>query len=192
MNGLPDGSTCTLGLILNGKLTVANVGDSVATLVKTDGTVSQLSIDHLASKPDEAERIKQANGIVFRDRVNGSINLSRSFGDQPLKEMIIAEPDGLTLQLTDRDDLLILASDGIYRSYTQEYVAERAQQLRKQNMSLGKIAQTIVEEALQLVGTNKPCSDNVTLIIVSLQDYLTEYHTKFSKQILCEDLLIRK
>ena len=106
--------------------------------------------------------------------------------------MIIAEPDGLTLQLSESDDLLILASDGIYRSYTQEYVAERAQQLRNLNMSLGKIAQTIIDEALQLVGTNKPCYDNVTLIIISLRDYLHEYNTTLSKQILCEDLLIRK
>ena len=37
-NGLTDGATCVLGLILNGKLTVANVGDSVATLVKRDVT----------------------------------------------------------------------------------------------------------------------------------------------------------
>ena len=39
-----DGSTCILGLILNGKLTIANVGDSVATIVRKDGTWGQLNL----------------------------------------------------------------------------------------------------------------------------------------------------
>ena len=85
--------------------------------------------------------------------------------------MIISDPEGQTIQLSDDDDLLILASDGIYRSYTPEYVAQRAQQLRKEGNSLGIVAQTIIDEALELVNTTKHCSDNVTLMIVSLRDY---------------------
>ena len=42
-NLITDGSTCVLGLIHNGQLTVANVGDSVATLVKKDGSCRQLN-----------------------------------------------------------------------------------------------------------------------------------------------------
>jgi len=34
----PDGTTCLMGMLLNGKLTVANIGDSVATLIRRDGT----------------------------------------------------------------------------------------------------------------------------------------------------------
>jgi len=34
----PDGSTCILGMLLNGQLTVANLGDSIATLVNKDGS----------------------------------------------------------------------------------------------------------------------------------------------------------
>ena len=56
-NCLTDGSTCVLGLILNGKLTIASVGDSVATMVKRDGSWSQLTKDHLATRPDEILRI---------------------------------------------------------------------------------------------------------------------------------------
>lgn len=43
---------------MNGKLTVANVGDSLATVVKKDGSWSQMSIEHLATNHDEKERIK--------------------------------------------------------------------------------------------------------------------------------------
>lgn len=34
----PDGATCLLGVVLNGRLTIANIGDSIATLVRKDGT----------------------------------------------------------------------------------------------------------------------------------------------------------
>lgn len=42
-------------------------------------------------------------------------------------------------------------------------------------MSLGKISQTIIKEALALVNTTKHCRDNVTLIIISLKDYLNDF-----------------
>ncbi len=93
-NSLIDGATCVLGLILNGKLTIANVGDSVATLVKKDGSISQLSTDHLASSAREQARIQQAEGTIMYNRVNGSINVSRAFGNKDHKPLIIAEPEG--------------------------------------------------------------------------------------------------
>lgn len=97
---------------------MANVGDSLATVVKKDGSWSQMSIEHLATNQDEKERIKLADGIIMHDRVNGSLNVTRAFGDIEHKDCIIPEPDCQTMQLSDNDDLLILASDGIYRSYT--------------------------------------------------------------------------
>ena len=42
----PDGSTCLLGVILNGRLTVANIGDSIATLTRKDGSWEQLNDEH--------------------------------------------------------------------------------------------------------------------------------------------------
>ena len=39
----PDGSTCLLALVLNGWLTVANIGDSIATLAHKDGSWVQLN-----------------------------------------------------------------------------------------------------------------------------------------------------
>jgi len=36
----PDGATCLMGLILNGRLTIANIGDSIATLVHKNGMVT--------------------------------------------------------------------------------------------------------------------------------------------------------
>lgn len=54
---LSDGSCCILALIQSGVLTVANLGDSVCTLVKKDKSYYKLSSDHSPSRPDEKERV---------------------------------------------------------------------------------------------------------------------------------------
>ena len=116
----PDGSTALLALLLNGRLTVANLGDSIATLVHSDGTWVQMNSEHSPNRPDERWRIEQANGCVLKERVNGELSVSRAFGDIEMKEFVISEPECRTIPLTHNEDLLILASDGIHRSYTQD------------------------------------------------------------------------
>jgi len=73
------------------------------------------------------------------------------------------------------DDLLILSSDGLYNSYSQEYVVKRILELRAFGLSLGQISQCVLEECIALENTRKHCYDNVTLIIVSLSAYLQEF-----------------
>ena len=77
----PDGTTCLLGMLVNGKLTVANIGDSIATLVRHDGSWVQMNSEHTPNRQDERMRIEAANGCVFSNRVNGELSVSRAFGD---------------------------------------------------------------------------------------------------------------
>lgn len=126
------GSTCLIGLIMHGKLTIANLGDSVATLVRKDSSWTKLNEEHTPDRPDEALRIQNRNGIIFNKRVEGQLSVSRAFGNLKLKDLIIAEPEGQTWPLTVQDDLLILSSDGLYNSYSQEHVVKRVLELRAQ------------------------------------------------------------
>lgn len=116
----PDGSTCLLGMLLHGRLIVANLGDSIATLVYKDGSWEQMNKEHSPNRIDESLRIEAANGCVFRNRVNGELSVSRAFGDVQMKEFVISEPEFQSKPITQNEDLLILASDGIHRSYTQD------------------------------------------------------------------------
>ena len=44
--------------------------------------------------------------------------------------------------------------------------------------NMGKVAEALVDECLRLEGVSTPCYDNVTLIIVSLSDYLLDYQRR--------------
>ena len=70
----PDGATCLLGLILNGRLTVANIGDSIATLTSCqldqchidqsflDPQGRQLGVAQLRAYPQQAGRAPENRG----------------------------------------------------------------------------------------------------------------------------------
>ena len=101
-----------------------------------------------------------------------------------MKDLVISEPEGQTWPLTQNDDLLILASDGLYRSYSQEYVIKRILELRAQNIPLGQASEIILEECIRLEQVKKPCQDNLTLIIVSLSDYLNDFEQQMTQKQL--------
>lgn len=173
-----DGSTCLMGLVCNGRLTVANIGDSIATLVKKDGSWSQMNTEHSPNCPQERARIEASNGSVIKDRVNGRLAVARAFGDFEMKDLVISDPQCRSMPITKEDDFLVLASDGIFRTYSQDHIVRRVIELRKRHMDLGNIAETIVEECIKCVDSETPCYDNVTLIIVSLGDYLMDYEKR--------------
>mmetsp|Transcript_1333 Transcript_1333/g.1401 ORF Transcript_1333/g.1401 Transcript_1333/m.1401 type:complete len:570 (-) Transcript_1333:130-1839(-) len=62
------------------RLVLANVGDCRAVLSDA-GTAVCLTTPHKPSMPSEKTRIIKAGGWVHRDRVNGVLAVSRSFGD---------------------------------------------------------------------------------------------------------------
>lgn len=74
------GTTAVLILVTKSRYFVANIGDSRAVLCRAGQAVA-LSTDHKPDLPEERERIEKAGGYVKQGRVNGSLSLSRSFGD---------------------------------------------------------------------------------------------------------------
>ena len=121
--GKDSGCTACVALIRGNYLHVANAGDSRC-VVSRDGVAIDMSIDHKPEDDVERNRIEKAGGHVTADgRVNGGLNLSRALGDHtyketeglPLKEQMISpEPDVKKLELTEKDEFLIVACDGIW------------------------------------------------------------------------------
>jgi protein phosphatase 1G len=115
------GTTCCLVLITPTEIYCANIGDSRAVLSRK-GAAVDLSIDHKPEIYSERLRIETAGGYVENNRVNGALNLARSFGDFQYKgkegfkaseQMVISVPEIKSEKLKDAD-FIIVACDGIW------------------------------------------------------------------------------
>mmetsp|Transcript_40392 Transcript_40392/g.39944 ORF Transcript_40392/g.39944 Transcript_40392/m.39944 type:complete len:119 (-) Transcript_40392:770-1126(-) len=102
-------------MIMNNKLTIANIGDSTAFLVKNSNVIS-LTSDHNYSRLDEYNRVASQNlgeFLILKNRLNGQLALSRSIGDLKYRPAITSEAEIQTINLGSLDQYLILASDGV-------------------------------------------------------------------------------
>jgi serine/threonine protein phosphatase PrpC len=82
-----------------------------------------MSTDHKPENSEESERIAKAGGSISYGRVNGNLNLSRSLADfeykrntelKPEEQMITANPEIKSVPITEEDEFLVLACDGIW------------------------------------------------------------------------------
>ena len=77
------------------------------------GKAIRLSYDHKAVDMNERIRIVESGGFIMRDRVNGSLAITRALGDLPLKPFVTGHPFTTETALRPEDDVLILACDGV-------------------------------------------------------------------------------
>eukprot|EP00456_Euglypha_rotunda_P024129 TRINITY_DN1983_c0_g1_i12.p1 TRINITY_DN1983_c0_g1~~TRINITY_DN1983_c0_g1_i12.p1 ORF type:complete len:405 (+),score=27.10 TRINITY_DN1983_c0_g1_i12:84-1217(+) len=113
------------------KVTVGNLGDSRALLVRSTGRFLPLTKDH---KPDnflEKQRVEAAGGSVSFHRVDGDLAVSRAIGDWTFKnatdrkvdeQKVIAVPE-VTVAIARPGDSLLLCCDGLFERLTSKQVA---------------------------------------------------------------------
>ena len=63
------------------------VGDCRVVLSEHAGQARLLTLDHNPKDPREKERVEKAGAFLQRDRVNGILAVTRSFGDLPFKNL---------------------------------------------------------------------------------------------------------
>ena len=110
------GTTAVVALVGTRKLYVANCGDSRAVLCRGGGALP-LTDDHKAAREDETARVEAAGGqILFWNgvRVMGVLAVSRAIGDRGLRPFVIAAPEVTIVGRRHDDELLLLASDGLW------------------------------------------------------------------------------
>ncbi|XWS61305.1 hypothetical protein CRYUN_Cryun07bG0114700 [Craigia yunnanensis] len=172
------GSTAVVAVVGNGKLVVANCGDSRAVLSKS-GVAVALSCDHKPDRTDEMERVEAAGGRVINWnglRVLGVLATSRSIGDQFLKPFVICKPEVTVRELTNRDEFMILASDGLWDAISNE-VACRVVRRCLNGQIRRKSLENIVNEnraaeavaVLVELAIARGSKDNISVIVVELR-----------------------
>eukprot|EP01114_Cavostelium_apophysatum_P007309 TRINITY_DN1938_c0_g2_i1.p1 TRINITY_DN1938_c0_g2~~TRINITY_DN1938_c0_g2_i1.p1 ORF type:complete len:1165 (+),score=384.97 TRINITY_DN1938_c0_g2_i1:206-3700(+) len=172
--GLLDGSTCLVVMMIDNKLITGHAGDSRAVLCR-DKKAYRLTEDHKPDRADELARIEEAGGeVIYRGncfRVSGDLAMSRSFGDLRLKEpfhLVISDPEMKVEELTPKDQFIILASDGFWDVLSDQ----KAVDIVRKADNVAEAAYKLVETAM-IMGT----MDNTTAVVVKLNwnlDFLTQ------------------
>eukprot|EP00850_Spirogloea_muscicola_P016169 SM000129S26156 [mRNA] locus=s129:400643:403596:+ [translate_table: standard] len=163
------GCTAATALILQDRIFVANAGDC-RTILCRDGKAVALSRDHTASDPKERARIERAGGRVTW-RVNtwrvgdAAIEVARSIGDDDLKPAVTAVPEVMEHLLTSADEFMVMASDGLWETLSNEEVVNFVYDTVKEPAMCGK---RLATEAV-----NRGSKDNITVIVVYLRPVTT-------------------
>lgn len=172
------GCTACVALITKTEIYVANAGDSRCVL-SVGGKAMDMSEDHKPDLEKEKKRIIDAQGYVEDNRINGSINLSRSLGDLDYKQnpklkrdsqLIIPTPDIRMEKISGNTEFLVVACDGIWDCFSsQEAVDFIAKKIKKEKISkiIEEMMDTIIPSDINEKG-GLGC-DNMSCIVVSLQ-----------------------
>jgi len=144
----------------NRHLYTANVGDARAVLAR-GGTAVRLTEEHKASDEIEAKRITDGGGFIIHGRVNGQIIITRSLGDHLMKEYIIGDPYMTHEKLTEKDNFLIVACDGLWDVIEDQQAVDFV--LEHGSLSASEISKKLLIKAL-LDGT----TDNLSIMVIKL------------------------
>lgn len=154
------GSTAVTAILINGRrLWVANVGDSRAVLSR-GGQAFQMTTDHEPST--ERGSIEHRGGFVSNmpgdvPRVNGQLAVSRAFGDKSLKSHLRSDPDIQDTNIEDNVDILILASDGLWKVVSNQEAVDIARKIKDPL----KAAKQLTAEALK-----RESKDDISCVVV--------------------------
>ena len=160
------GSTGTVLLLYKDKnspsgksILSANVGDSKAYLI-TKREMKLITKDHKCNDSNEVQRIRDSGGIVFRERVFGTLMLTRSFGDKEMKKYgVLSTPDIFLKNIEDDDLFVIIASDGVWDVVEEDEIFKMA----KVKISSNDFSKKIVNLAKE-----RDTHDNISCIVIKL------------------------
>jgi protein phosphatase len=143
-------TTMVAAVVRDNKLTIANVGDSRAYLIRDDD-IAQLTRDHSLKGELVASKVmteSEAENSTVKNR------LTRSIGGEP--EVKVDVYSLIQLQVGDR---ILLCSDGLTRYAQQEKIKELASKGTPED-----VAHRLVQHANRLGG-----ADNISVVLVNIQ-----------------------
>ena len=160
------GSTGTVLLLFkdsdspSGKsLICANVGDSKAFLINKK-EMKLITKDHKCCDANEVKRIRDAGGVVFRERVFGTLMLTRSFGDKEMKKYgVLSTPDIFCHNIEEEDIFVIIASDGVWDVVEEDEIFK---------LSQDKISSSDFSKKIIQLAKDRETHDNISCIVVKL------------------------
>lgn len=167
---------------------VAHVGDCRAVLCN-DGVAVQLTIDHKPATKTEKARIETAGGWVHNGRVNGSLGVSRAFGDIQFKvftetpgfvngeenlmgsiwapnQQVISKPEVKHFVVDRPFEFIILACDGLWDVFDCQEAVNFVRKRLSVTRNVEKTAQELIQKAIK-----RGTQDNTSVVIVTFHQH---------------------
>ena len=157
---------------------MANAGDSRSVLCR-EGKAIDLSKDHKPDSPEEASRIRKAGAYITMGRVNGGLNLTRSFADFDYKknkelpyneQAITCNPDVLEFKVNEKDEFILVGCDGIWEKFvdnSQGLIDMVSSRLKEEKESL-KVVEGLLDSLLASNTNSGIGCDNMTAILIRI------------------------
>jgi protein phosphatase 2C family protein 2/3 len=180
------GCTAVAALVTNdNKIYVANAGDS-RSVISVKGKVKPLSFDHKPVDKAEKARIYAAGGYIEDGRVhvddgheNKNLAMSRALGDficknnrslPPEQQVVTANPDVTVHDITEEDEFLIIACDGIWDCLSSQQAVDFVRLTVSEGKELTEITEMICDHCM---APDTSCglgmgTDNMTVLIVAI------------------------
>lgn len=163
---ISSGTTVLTALIFGRKMLIANAGDCRAVLGKR-GKAIELSKDHKPNCSSERQRIEKLGGVVYDGYLNGQLSVARALGDWHMKGPkgssfpLSSEPELHETILTDEDEFLLLACDGLWDVMSSQCAVTIARRELMLHNDPERCSRELVREALK-----RDTCDNLTVIVV--------------------------
>lgn len=90
-------------------------------------------------------------------RVNGQLAVSRAFGDKSLKSHLRSDPDIQNAKVDGNTDILVLASDGLWKVMTNQEAVDIAKRFKDPQ----KAAKQLTTEAVK-----RDSKDDISCVVV--------------------------
>ncbi|GBF88483.1 hypothetical protein Rsub_01196 [Raphidocelis subcapitata] len=167
------GTTAAVAVVTDDWIYTANCGDSRVVLIRTNRALP-LTVDHAPTRHDERERVRRAGGkVVWQNglRVMGALSMTRAIGDHFLRRHgVIADPEIAAVRRSGADELLIIATDGLWNFVSVEEAAAVARRALARAAALPRrAAALVVPRALTKLALARGGSDNVCVVAVDLR-----------------------
>ncbi|KAL3498311.1 hypothetical protein ACH5RR_041043 [Cinchona calisaya] len=167
---LASGTTALVALVIGSSLVVANAGDCRAVLCRR-GKAIEMSRDHKPVCSKEKKRIEASGGSVYDGYLNGQLNVARALGDWHMEGMkgsdggpLTAEPELMTIRLTEEDEFLIIGCDGIWDVFMSQNAVDFARRRLQEHNDPVICSKDLVNEALK-----RKSGDNLAVVVVCFQ-----------------------
>lgn len=178
------GCSATIIYIRDDYIFVANVGDIMGILTKSDGEFNIITTKHEPYAPKEYARIRDSGGYVTTDGyLDGVADVSRAVGFFKLIPHINAKPSIHKFKLTQNEEMIAIGTNEVWKRVSFELAADIIRQEKSNPIGA---AEKLRDFAISYGAKGK----KVTAVVLSLRQFTTKQkHHSGSKP---EDSTLRK